>query len=197
VPRRYTLGKRGDAMAATRDRILRATLRLYRDVGVAAATVPAIAAAADVAPATVRNHFPTPADLASAAAEALLLDLRMPDASIFRGAGSLAERMDRLLHELVDFFERSNDWWQVREADRAAGDQWSAPEVSYYESMGRLIAEAIAPIDDPAIVAIVGSVLVQAYFPARATGRSPDEARELVRSLLVPWLEGRLAARAP
>jgi AcrR family transcriptional regulator len=182
-------------MAATRERILRATLQLYRDIGVAATTVPAIAAAADVAPATVRNHFPTPADLAAAAAETLLAELRMPDASIFAGATSLAERMDRLLLEVVDFFERGNEWWQIREADRAAGDQWSAPEVRYYDEMGRLIAAAIAPIDDPAIVAIVGSLLVQAYFPARSAGRSADEARELVRSLLVPWLEGLLAAR--
>jgi hypothetical protein len=37
-------------------------------------------------------------------------------------------------------------------------------------------------------------VLVGAYFPARSAGRSADEARELVRSLLVPWLEARLAS---
>ena len=196
MPRRYTLGKRGEAMADTRDRILRSALALYREVGVAGTTVPLIARAADVAPATVRNHFPTPADLASATADALLTELRMPDSSIFAGATALAERMDRLLDEVVDFFERGNDWWQIREADRAAGDQWSAPEARYYEAMGRLIADAIAPIDDPAIIGIVGSVLVQAYFPARSAGRSAEEARELVRSLLVPWLE-RLATAHP
>lgn len=193
MPRRYTLGKRGEAMAGTRDRILRSALALYREVGVAGTTVPLIARAADVAPATVRNHFPTPADLAAATAEALLAELRMPDSSIFAGTTTLAERMDRLLGEVVDFFERGNDWWQIREADRASGDQWSAPEARYYEAMGRLIADAIAPIDDPAIIAIVGSVLVQGYFPARAAGRSAEESRELVRSLLVPWLE-RVAA---
>jgi AcrR family transcriptional regulator len=194
VPRRYTLGKREDTMAETRARIVGAALRLYREIGVAGTTVPLIAEAADVAPATVRNHFPTLGDLAAATAEALLVELRMPDASIFAGARSLTERMDRLLREIVDFFERGNEWWQIREADRAAGDQWSAPEARYYEEIATLIGEAIAPIDDPAIIGIVGSVLVQAYFPARSAGRSADEARELVRSLLVPWLEAQLAS---
>jgi AcrR family transcriptional regulator len=198
LPRRYTLGRRGEAKAETRRRIVEAALRLYREVGVAAATVPAIARAADVAPATVRNHFGTPADLGEATAAALLAELRMPDASIFDGATGLTERVDRLLVELVAFFERGTDWWRVRKVDRAAGDTWSAPEQRYYEEMGGLIATAIRPLDaDPAIVAVVGVLLVQVYFAARAAGRTADESRQLVRSLLVPWLESQLAGGRP
>jgi AcrR family transcriptional regulator len=193
VPRRYTLGKRAETKAETRARIVAATLRLYQEMGVAEATVPAIARAADVAPATVRNHFPTSHDLAEATALALLADLRMPDASIFEGATSLTERVDRLLGELVAFFERGTDWWRVREADRMSGDAWSAPETRYYELMGGLIAAAIAPLDeDPAVVGIVGIVLVQGYFTARGAGRSAQESMTLIRSLLMPWLESRL-----
>jgi AcrR family transcriptional regulator len=197
VPRQYTLGKRGEAKAETRQRIVDAALRLYREVGVAGATVPAIAAAADVAPATVRNHFPTAAELGEATAEAVIEQLRMPDAGIFAGTTTLSDRIGRLIDELVAFFERGTGWWEVREADRVAGDTWAAPEVRYYAAMGRLIEVAIAPLDDdPAIVAVTGAVLNQAYFSARAAGRSAEEAGGLVRSLLVPWLESRRAARA-
>jgi AcrR family transcriptional regulator len=192
------LGKRAETKAETRARIVEATLRLYREVGVAEATVPAIARAADVAPATVRNHFPAPSDLADATALALLAELRMPDVSIFAGATSLTERVDRLLVEIVAFFERGTDWWRVREADRVSGDAWSAPEARYYELMGGLISEAIAPLgDDAAIVGIVGIVLVQGYFTARGAGRSAEESRALVRSVLMPWLASRLDAREP
>ena len=195
MPRRYTLGKRGEAKAETRQRIVEAALRLYRDAGVAAAPVPAIAQAADVAPATVRNHFPTPMDLGDATAEALLVELRMPDASIFAGAEGLTDRVDRLLEALIAFFERGTEWWRVREADRVAGDAWSAPEMRYYDRVAALIATAIRPLDaDPAIVAICGAIINQAYFAARSAGRDSDEARALIRSLLVPWLEARLVA---
>lgn len=127
MPRTYRLGRRAETKAETRDRIVAATLRLYRDVGVAGATVPAVARAADVAPGTVRNHFPGPADLADAAAEAILADTGMPDATIFDGLIGLADRVERLLAEVSAFFERSTGWWEVREADRSAGNAWRSP----------------------------------------------------------------------
>ena len=50
--RRYTLGKRGASQAETRRRIVEAALRLYREVGVDGATVPAVARAADATSST-------------------------------------------------------------------------------------------------------------------------------------------------
>jgi AcrR family transcriptional regulator len=193
VPRRYTLGKRGDAMTETRDRIVAATLRIYREQGIAAATIPAVARAADVAPATVRNHFPAPGDLADAAAAAILEETRMPDATIFLGARGPIERVERLLVEVAAFFERSTGWWEVREADRAAGNAWAAPEAAYERRIAALIRAAVEPLDeDPSVVSVVGAVLVHVYFAARSTGRSSEAAIEIERALLLPWLTARL-----
>ena len=197
MPRPYTLGRRGDAMAETRERIVAATLRLYREQGIDAATVPAIARAADVAPATVRNHFPGPSDLAEAAAAAILDELRMPDATIFADADGTIARVERLLVEVAAFFERSTGWWEVREADRIAGNAWAAPEAAYEERIAALIRTAVAPLDDdPTVVAVVGAVLVHVYFAARATGQPADAAVALERTLLLPWLTARLEERA-
>jgi AcrR family transcriptional regulator len=194
VPRRYTLGKRGETQAETRRQIVEATLRLYREVGVDGATVPAVARAADVAPATVRNHFPGPTELAEAVADAVLAELRMPDAAIFAGASGPIERLDRLLVEIAAFFERSAEWWTVREADRSGGNAWAGPEARYDARIGALIRTAIDPLgDDPAVVAIVGAVLVHVYFAGRSAGLSSAAAVDVERSLLVPWLEARLA----
>jgi len=196
VPRQYRLGRRGEAMAETRSRILAATLRLYREVGISATTVPVVARAADVSPATVRNHFPTPGDLAQAAADAILDELAMPDASIFEGASGAIERVERLLAEIAAFSERSTGWWEVRVADRDQGnDAWALPEARYNERIERLIREAVRPLDaDATVVAVIGVMLVEVYYAGRNTGLSSDGATDLIRSLLLPWLEARLAA---
>lgn len=193
MPRRYTLGKRAEAQADTRRRIVAATLQLYRAVGVSGASVAAIARAADVAPATVRNQFPGPTDLASAAAEEVLAQLKMPDVSIFVGAGGPIERLERLLVEMAAFFERGAEWWAVREADRSQGNAWAGPEARYEAGIAALIRAAVDPLgNDSAIVATVGTVLVQVYFSVRSVGLTSDAAVDLERSLLVPWLQARL-----
>ena len=194
MPRRYTLGKRGEAQADTRRRIVDATLRLYREVGIAATTVALVAQAADVAPGTVRNHFPGANDLAEAAADAILEDLAMPDETIFAGVDGPIERLDRLLVEVAAFFERSTHWWQVRIADRGGTDAWALPEARYNERIADLIRVAVAPLDeDPAVVPVIAAVLVSVYFAALTAGLTSDEAVDVERSLLVPWLRGRLA----
>ena len=196
MPRRYTLGKRGEAKEGTRRRIIEATLQLYREVGLSGATIPRIARAADVAPATVRNHFPGPTALAEAAADAILEQLAMPDESIFEGAAGPLERVERLLVEVAAFFERATGWWEVRVADQAAGDTWGTPEARYEERIAALIGAAVAPLDDdPLVLAVVGTTLVQVYFAIRSAGGSSEAALDVERQLLVPWLQTRLAAR--
>lgn len=193
MPRRYTLGKREESQADTRRRIIAATLRLYREVGIGGATVPVVARAADVAPATVRNHFPGPTDLAEAAADTILSELGMPGEAIFAGASGPVERLERLLVEVAAFFERSTGWWQVREADRIRGDAWATPEARYDERIRELIGAAVDPLgDDPEVVPVIAAVLVNVYFAARSAGLSSASAVDVERSLLVPWLEARL-----
>ena len=84
MPRTYNLGRRTAPKADTRARIVAAALEIYRDRGLAGASNLAIARAADVAPATVRNHFPDQGDLSRAVFEALLGGARDPDAGDLR-----------------------------------------------------------------------------------------------------------------
>src|SRR6187402_751072 len=106
MPRKYDLGQRAAPKAEVRARIVAAALEIYRDRGLAAASNLAIARAADVAPATVRNHFPEPGDLAKAVFEAMLDELDVPTTEIFDGADSLRERVTRLAESLAAFYER-------------------------------------------------------------------------------------------
>jgi AcrR family transcriptional regulator len=193
VPRRYSLAKRGEAKAETRARIVAATLALYREGGMAGATVPAVARAADVAPATVRNHFPGPTDLAEAAADAILASLAMPDESIFAGSSGPTERVRRLATELAAFYERGTEWWEIQQRNRALAQAWSGPEAHYEERVAVLVRAALAPHDDDAVArAVVAAALEPLYFRLRASGSSSDEAVAVVLSMVLPWLDQRL-----
>ena len=73
----------------------------------------AVARAADVAPATIRNHFPDPDDLPRAVFAAMLAELNVPTPAIFDGLDALGARIERLARELAAFYERSQAVWQM------------------------------------------------------------------------------------
>lgn len=64
--RPYRLGRRGDRMAETRQRIIEATVELHRTVGPAATEISEIARRAGVQRVTVYSHFPDEAALLGA-----------------------------------------------------------------------------------------------------------------------------------
>jgi AcrR family transcriptional regulator len=193
MPRRYSLGKRGEVKAETRARFVAATLALSREHGMAGATVPADARAADVAPATVRNHFPTPTDLAEAAADAILASLEMPDQSTFDGASGPIERVRRLVTELAGFYERGTEWWEIQQRNRAIAQAWSGPEARYEARVAVLVRAAVAPHDDDSVVlVVVGAAVESLYFRLRASGSSSHEAVAVILSMVLPWLDERL-----
>jgi AcrR family transcriptional regulator len=198
MPRRYTLGKRSEEQAATRARIVAAALAIYRDEGSRAATTQVIARVADVAPGTVRNHFPDRADLDRAVADAILIEIGVPGVEIYEGLGTVIERVERLARELADFSARSENWWQVRESDPDLIASWAGHERRYEEHLSMLVAAALGPDPDPNVVAVVGTIVgTPLYYALRGAGVSSDEAVEIELSLLIPWLEGRSRAERP
>lgn len=195
MPRRYTLGKRADDQAATRARIVSAAVELCRTGGLGAVTVNAVAATADVAPGTVRNHFTPIGALHDALGAAILDEIGMPGPAIFTGLASTPDRLRRLTTELDAFFRRSEGWWQVYSGDRSATASgfWSLAEARFERSMTELVAVAIEPTTaDPAALAVASMLLSgRTHYELRGRGLSADAAFAAVIELLVPWLEDR------
>ena len=193
MPRLYNLGQRAAEKASTRSRIVAAAAEIYRDRGLASASNLAIARAADVAPATVRNHFPEPDSLPRAVFEAMLEELRIPRAAIFEGLGTLAERVDRLARELAAFYERSESWWRAYEREPDLISAWSGGVDQYYADIERLMRAALGELAaDQRSVAVVASVIgPPTFFALRARGLTSDEAVQLSLELVLPWLEHR------
>ena len=198
MPRTYSLGRRAAPKADTRDRIVVAALAIYRDRGLAGASNLAVARAADVAPATVRNHFPEPGDLARAVFAGVMEELRIPTPVIFDGAEDLPARVARLAEELAAFYERSEPWWRAYEREPELISAWSGGVDSYYAEIDRLMRTALGELgDDESSVAVVSSIVgPPTFFAFRARGLSSDDAVRLSLELALPWLEQRRAQLA-
>ena len=128
MPRSYRLGRRAEQVAATRARIVEAAIALYAERGVSRTTMQEVARRADVAPGTVLNHFPTPDDLATAAAERIVEDLRVPEPALLDGIDDPRDRLGRLTHELATFYERGESWWQIYQREPGPIPGWTAVE---------------------------------------------------------------------
>lgn len=193
MPRPYNLGRRAAPKADTRSRIVAAALELVREHGMAGASNLAIARAADVAPATVRNHFPQPADLSHAVVEAMLAEIRVPTPAILDGLTSIDERVERLAVELAAFYVRSEPWWAIYEREPEMISAWGGGVASYYADLDRLMRDALLELGtDERSVAVVAAVIgPPAFFALRARGMAEDEAVRLCLELALPWLRRR------
>jgi AcrR family transcriptional regulator len=194
MPRSYDLGRRAAPKADTRARIVAAAMEIYRDRGYAGASNLAIARAADVAPATVRNHFPEADGLARAVLDAVLDELHVPDPSILDGLAGLPERVERLARELAAFYERSAPWWALYEREPELITLWGGGVDAYYADVDRLIRAALGDLasDERSLAVVAAVVGPPTFFALKARGLSFDAAVDLTLELALPWLERRL-----
>jgi AcrR family transcriptional regulator len=112
MARRYRMTKRADAHGETRDRIVRATMALHDEQGVATTTFADIAERAGVGPATVLRHFPTLGSLVVACGQHVAEEMRpltaADTARLFTGLATAAARLERLVSEIDAFYERGS-----------------------------------------------------------------------------------------
>lgn len=118
VTRRYRLGKRADAAAATRRRIVEATLNLHDEQGIVRTSIRDVAGRAAVAPATVLQHFPRMDDLIEACGELSDAMAPMPTEAVLIGAGNRLERVRIFALALFAWWERLGPGWDHLQVDR-------------------------------------------------------------------------------
>ena len=198
MTRRYRLGMRADQKDETRRRIVEAAAALYPELGIKGTSLLRVAKAADVAPGTVRNHFPDTTALALAVGEAALGDMNLPGPEIFEGTRSMEERLRLLSAAMEAVVEQGNKWWSVLQREPKLYELWAPYNDRYEEQADRLTRAAIAPLDnDPVAIAVIRNMTTGTtiYWQLMARGLKPAEASEVLIQLVLPWLEGRLASR--
>ncbi len=105
--RRYSLGRRAQAQADTRHRIVAATVDLHTDIGPARTSISAIAERAGVQRHTVYAHFPTERDLALACSGLALERDPLPDERPWQAIADPEARLRRALADLYGWYARN------------------------------------------------------------------------------------------
>lgn len=160
APRTYVLGKRAETAEATRRRILDATIELYRERGIPATTLKAVAERADVSRGSILHHFGSANGLLGAVLDDVLESLDLPDPQALAGIDTLDGRIRAFVGEMVDFFERTVHLWPIFE-EHMQRPELQEREATYWAFLGRLQAAALGPElrDNTAANAVLVSVI--------------------------------------
>jgi len=193
MSRRYSMSVRAEQAAQTRERILDAALACYREMGIAATSLQAVARRAEVSAATILNHFGSADGLARTVVDGLAATLRIPDDSGWPEEGR-PSRVQHLVREMFEFYERSRPWFDVFRAELTVDPALRKGEADYRRAIGqlyeRVFAEALG--DDRVRGAIFGLTAPNTFVALRDAGMSLADAAGLIADTL-----NRIAAEGP
>jgi AcrR family transcriptional regulator len=195
APRKYDMGKRKAAVQETRRRILEATLALHSEKGILGTSWQDIARRADVSVGTVYKHFPSLDELVPACGELMYAITRPPSVEdapeIFAGARSLEERLERLISELFDFYERGAPYIETDFQERRlpAVVEWDA---YMRATIAGLVREALVSAQpDERTVEAVSALLDFSTLKSFLDRAIPKEqAKKIINEVLLCWIDG-------
>jgi len=196
APRPYNLGRRAEAAAGTRRRVIDAAVQLYRDRGIGATTVTAVAERADVSRGTVLHHFGDGDGLLAAVLDHALASLHMPDGEVLDGVTDPAERGRGFVAEMFRFYDRTSDWWRVfaGERDELPSHPAIAAATRRYEAaVGAFMGAALGGLaSDRIVVATIGTLIAPTtFYPLLGAGLSLAEAIDVVGDLVAGFIANR------
>jgi AcrR family transcriptional regulator len=179
----------------TQRAIVRAAAELILEEGYAAATIPRIAARADLAPRTVSTWFPAKDDILFAE-----IDEAVARATRHLRSGT-GDTVDRLLQWLADESSQGRhdqETFRLREAAIAQDPELRARAHRHLEQLQSEVAAAVArdvggEPDDVAVQAFTGAVTAY-LFALRALGLEPRDDDDAQRKAGVTFLRASLAA---
>ena len=122
APRKYSMGARADATAATRQKIVAAAKHLHAEGGIRATSWEEIAARAGVAQATVYRHFPSLAELIPACARSVFDLIKPPSleeaTARFSAIAEPSERLADLVRRSVACYALDEGWLHAAYRER-------------------------------------------------------------------------------
>lgn len=175
--RHYRLGRRADSAAATRRRIVEATLQAHDEQGITRTSVRDVAQRAGVSPATVLNHFPHMGDLIRACGRLSNELAPMPTAAVLVGARDRRERVRLAALAMFAWWDQLGPGWDHLRIDRRTlpeVDAWLRATETGHRT---LMAEALGPAHDPGELALLVALTTpDAWRSLRDAGMDPDVA---------------------
>ncbi len=201
APRSYVLGKRAESAYATRRRILDATVELYRELGIPATSLKAVAERADVSRGTILHHFGSADGLLGSVLDDVLESLDLPDPEALARIETLDGRVRAFVGEMIDFFERTAHLWPIFE-EHMQRPELQQREATYWTLLGELQAAALGlelredPAANAALVSVIHPATVGTFLWAfEQAGLPRGDARPLLVDLAVDAVR-RIADRS-
>lgn len=190
TPRKYELRQRADAAAATRARIVQATMQVHGRRGITAATLREIAEEADVSPGTVLKHFPRMEDLVHACGTHTSELMPFPGPEILDGVGDPRERLRAAVVAVFRVWDTEPRMWQMVEYERL---NWAPVEqlTSAAENAHRALIDAALPPGRSKkrarlLAVAVASTTWKSRAELRAAGLDVEDAAAAVVDVLLP-----------
>jgi AcrR family transcriptional regulator len=160
--RTYRLRRRADEQAATRQRIIDATITLHQERGDAGTTISAIADRAGVGRVTVYRHFPDERALLSACTGHYLAQNPPPNPEAWRDIADPDARLRAALGEMYAWYGRTERMWARAEEDAPTNPvlaELLAPFEALLAHIRNLLMEGRTTVDDatrPIMAAAIG-----------------------------------------
>ncbi len=153
---------RAEQTASTREDIIAAAIQLYREQGIASTSMKEVALRADVARATVLNHF--------------------GDRDALAGT--------RLVAALFDFYDRSTPWFELFRGERESIPALIKGEQRFWEGIQPLYDKALGPLARHRLIysTILGLTNPATLGALRQSGLSLIEASSAIGDLLAELL---------
>ncbi len=182
--------RRAEALDETRARIIKATMQLHGEQGVATTSQADVAARAGVSPATVYRHFPTIGSLIRACGGQVWSAIPPPRAEdadrLFRGLETTSARLRCFVDQLCRFYQRA---WRPLEGARQ--DRSRVPELDEslsqveagLEALGRAALAPEAPAESR-VQLLLALTDFGVWKSLRDHGVSEENAPQIVVALL-------------
>ncbi len=174
--RPYRLGKRADAAARTRRRIVEATIEVHDERGISRTSIRDVAERAKVSPATVLNHFPRMADLIRACGELTSELLPMPTPDVLVGARNRAEAVRLAARALFAWWEALGPGWDHLQVDRRTIPDVDAWLRDVEHRRRELVRTALGPHPRAGEAVLAALTSRGAWLSFRESGLDPDRA---------------------
>ena len=190
TPRQYSMEVRAAQAARTRERILDAALAMYRERGIGATSLQAVARRAKVSAATILNHFGSADELARVVVGQLADHLRVPDDRDWAEKAG-PERVRRLVHEMFAFYDLSAPWFEIFRSELAVDPVLRDGEAAFWQAIRDLYRRVVgAALNDPRIRGAMFGLTHPATVSAlRESGLPPGDAAELIADTLIRTLQ--------
>jgi AcrR family transcriptional regulator len=188
------MDKRRTAVEETRRRILEATLELHSEKGIFGTSWQDIANRADVSVGTVYKHFPSLDELVPACGELMYAITRPPSLEdapqIFAGVSSLEERLERLISELFDFYERGAPYIETdfQERQLPMVQEWEAHMRATVAGLAREALKPVEPAEDT-VQAVSALLDFSTYKSFMDRDIRKVRAEKVTNEVLLCWID--------